>query len=368
MIKSKKWSFKGSRVISKLSLILHCQKQDMGQDGLSLDPKTCHILFQYLPQIHQSSQGIGNNRGKSLTQLNIRWFIRAQWLRRRSQYLRPEGYCDSSTPRHGWGHGRGRVGNTALGLTGSRYLWPVRKPESENTSFTRSQSKCPKANPRCLMAVKVCMDLRVVKHCCLAKSKVTCEPTGQASLLSSIAQFPVKNATRQSPTLLQRVPEGEHAAHVNPLAHREMVLAMVLEQGLTRTSLLVSHTTKPPGGRRVLEAPQGCASCHNSTSRADPHRCFWSKHKALRKTSLLLVLGQKGRDNYLTHTIGEKAMRWFVRSFPTPQASFPAVSASRVPASQGLCTITQTPHALHLPITKSPEQMRNLKALVAECM
>lgn len=99
-------------------------------------------------------------RGKSLTKLNIRWFITAQWLRRRSQHPMPEGSCDPSIPRHGWGHGQGRVENTALGLIGSRYLWPVRKPESENTSFTRSQSKCPKANPCCLMAIKVCMDVR----------------------------------------------------------------------------------------------------------------------------------------------------------------------------------------------------------------
>lgn len=47
---------------------------------------------------------------------------------------------------------------------------------------------------------------RVVKHHHFAKSKVTCEPTGQTSLLSSIAQSAVKNAMRQSPKLPPIVP------------------------------------------------------------------------------------------------------------------------------------------------------------------
>lgn len=53
-----------------------------------------------------------------------------------------------------------------------------------------------------------------MKHHHLSESKATCEPTGQTSLLSSIAQPTVKNATRQSPKLPQIVPEGGHTAHV----------------------------------------------------------------------------------------------------------------------------------------------------------
>lgn len=105
-----------------------------------------------------SSEGSGNNKAKNpLTKSNIRWCIRAQWLRRRSEYPRLEGYCSSSAWLRSWSR---QGGEFCPRLTVFKsYLWSIRKPESKDTSFTRSQSKCLKTSFCWLIVVKVCMDV-----------------------------------------------------------------------------------------------------------------------------------------------------------------------------------------------------------------
>jgi len=89
------------------------------------------------------SHGIGNNLEENL---QPNWTEDASELtdRRKAAAGQAGGQCDFSTLRQGQGHGWSQVGNLPWGFR--NYLWPVGKVETEDTSFTRSWSKCPKTS------------------------------------------------------------------------------------------------------------------------------------------------------------------------------------------------------------------------------
>lgn len=216
---------------------------------------------------------------------------------------------------------------------GSRYLWPVRKPESENTSFTRSQSKCPKANPCCLMAVKVCMDVREESGETLSPCQVKgglwahrANVTAQQHCLILSAKFheAEPKAAPDSPWRWTR----SHSMW-QPLVHMEIPCngagAVTLAHWGPPDHFFWSHHQTSWGKEGHHRDMPAATTALPGQIHTDASEATWGP----KERHLLLALTQKGWDDYLTHTIGEEAMRWFVRGFPwahTPQASFPTVS------------------------------------------